>query len=86
LFCLFICLLAPLHAESSENSVEIRKEIDSAINEISAMLSFFTYLNVFYCLLVMYAIMIVLYTIIHIKKIKDDKIDDRKMLSIKIEE
>jgi hypothetical protein len=78
-------LAAPLHAESSEESAVLRKEIDLTLNELSAILNFVTFLNVFYCLLVLYAVMIVLYAIIRVKKIKEKKFEDSRMISIKIE-
>lgn len=82
---MFIWLSVADHviSSSSEDSVEVRKEIDTAFNDVSAILSFVTFVNVFYCLLVFYAIVIVLYGIITVKKMKTERLIVEKLKSVK---
>lgn len=71
---------------ASRDSVEVRHQIDSAVNELSTLLSFVTFMNVFYCLLVIYAFVGMLYAIIVIKRLKyESSIIESRLKSVKVE-
>lgn len=69
---------------ASEESFEVRKEIDIAFNELSTVLSFVTFANAFYVLMVLYLVVLTLCTIIFFKK-RRSKIFDSSMTSVEVE-
>lgn len=72
-FFLFVLLIAPQLVESSEESIDIRRKIDSAFNEISTMLSFVTFMNVFYGLCFLYAVVFICYALIYVRNHNAEK-------------
>lgn len=81
---LWLCLLAPSEADESSQTVEMKKEIKTAIDDLSAVLSFVTLLNVFYCLMVLYGIITALWVIILIKRSDTNKKLNSMLMSIKV--
>lgn len=81
---LWLCLLVPSEADESAQTVEMKKEIKTAIDDLSTLLSFVTLLNVFYCLMVLYGILLALYAVILIKRSDTKKKLNAMLMSIKV--
>lgn len=78
---LFMLLTTPQLVKSSESqeSVDIRLKIDNAFNEISTMLSFVTFMNVFYGLCFLYAVVFVCYALIYVRNHNSEKSFEKSM-------
>jgi len=66
-------LIAPQLVRASEDLVDIELKIDNAYNEVSTMLSFVTFMNVFYGLCFLYAVVFICYAFIYVKNHKSEK-------------
>lgn len=75
--------MVPSQADSLAQN-EMKMEIETAIDDVSAVLSFVTLLNVLYCLLILYGILLALYAVILIKRSDTKKKLNAMLMSIKV--
>lgn len=82
---LWLCLSVPSEAaDELAPTVDMKLEIETAIDDLSMALSFVTLLNVFYCLMVLYGIAAALYAVILIKRSDTKKKLNSMLMSIKV--
>lgn len=71
-------------ADELAPTVEMKLEIETAIDDFSMALSFVTLLNVFYCLMTLYGILLALYAVILIKRSDTKKKLNSMLMAIKV--
>ncbi|CRL07539.1 CLUMA_CG020504, isoform A [Clunio marinus] len=82
--CFFITTINNA-APSNEAHFLHSQEIDSKFSKFMEILKYVTFLNVFYCLMILYIILTVLYTIIFFKRFKMKMLIKSKLKSVKVE-
>lgn len=81
---LWLYLLVPSEADELPQTVDMKFEVETAIDDLSMALSFVTLLNVFYCLMILYGILMALYAVILIKRSDTKKKLNSMLMSIKV--